>query len=404
MNRELHVPLPKYKNNILFIAAIIAAYAVFTRPLIFPIFIASEIRVIVECIPFLLLMFLDKNSFKLCFSILIFLFLFLIINFLINEATLKTSFLIYLKFSSFFIILYLLKKNKYLNDFIKIFFEIFWLIVSISVILSFILYWINPNLFSYSPIEVNEFGDGYEYYNNFYLGNLRLPYMFGNPVPKPSWYFFEAGLLSCFFMLNFVGSKYLIENRYRRIIFTYSNLIAGLCTLSVTFYLCLSFILIYYVFNNLKLLLLISIIIFLTSLILFFGFSYFDLIELIFNFFQSGTSIGDRSNRFDLFLKLLKENSIQVLFIGLGAELEGLSVDFNMSSGWLSHIIERGVIFAFILFLFTIYLTKRDYVIMIVVLLFNLSFNFFGYPIFLIMMAVILSSNSFKRSKKELLS
>jgi len=89
----------------------------------------------------------------------------------------------------------------------------FWILVSLSVIIGFALYWVDDSVFTYAPLEVNQDGDGYDYYNNILLGNLRLPYMFGMQVPKASWYFTEAGPISCLFALNFVGAKYLIADK-----------------------------------------------------------------------------------------------------------------------------------------------------------------------------------------------
>jgi len=126
----------------------------------------------------------------------------------------------------------------------------FWWIVSLSVIFAFILYWLYEPAFSFSTFIVNDVGDGYGYYNNPFLGNVRRIYMVGLAVPKPTWYFTEPGPLSCFFALNFVGSSYLIADNKISSRFKYTNLVAGLCTLSVTFYVFLFLFISYKVLKN----------------------------------------------------------------------------------------------------------------------------------------------------------
>jgi hypothetical protein len=348
------------------------------------------LRVLIELIPFLLLLLSFRKKNRQDIYLIYPLLIFSIINFWTNDATAQTSFLIFLKLAFFLLILDMFGNDLAVRKLMRKLLVNFWWIVSLSVIFAFTLYWLYEPAFSYSELIVNDGGDGYAYYNNPFLGNLRRIYMVGLAVPKPTWYFTEPGPLSCFFALNFVGASHLIAEKKICGLFKYTNLVAGLCTLSVTFYI---FFVLFISFKVLKNTNLMSKIFLLCLFIIFIYTSLnggFDWLNL---FFNEGTSKDDRMGRLNIFLHILSRYPEKTLLIGNGAELQGMGYDQGISSGWLVNFAERGFFYTFALLTYLIYILRQNMAVLFVVVYYNISFEFFAFPIFFVMLALFVMND-----------
>jgi hypothetical protein len=370
----------------------ILVYALFTRPLNFAFYIPIAVRVFVEVIPLALLTFSVRSYFSPRIIGGAILFYYLSINYLVNEASFQTSFLTFIKLLFLLVLLEILNTERAVFDLLKSLFIKFWVLVSASVIASAVLFWVAREVFTYSPLIVSEAGDAYAYYNNPFLGNIRISYFFGVAVAKVSWYFIEAGPLSFFFAFNFLSAKYLIDNQKKQIRFQWLSLIAGMSTLSISFYIFLVFVLGYMLLSKWKLYFGIAIIILLTAIALGSTGDMFESAQSnLTEFFNKHTSQNDRARRFDIFEQLLNKSATKTLLIGNGAGLEGLDVESGISSGWLSHFAERGGLFALMLMGYSLYLLRYQLPLFFVILYYNFSFEFFLFPIFSVMLGLAVS-------------
>lgn len=384
--------LNKLPSRTLLTVIAILVYALFTRPLNFAFYIPTAVRAFVEVIPLVLLILSVRSYFSPRIIGGAVLFYYLSINYLVNEASFQTSFLTFIKLLFLLVLLDILSNERAVFDLLKSLFIKFWVLVSVSVIASAALFWVAREVFTYSPLIVSEAGDAYSYYNNPFLGNIRISYFFGVAVAKVSWYFIEAGPLSFFFAFNFLSAKYLIDNRKKRVRFQCLSLIAGMSTLSISFYIFLVFVLGYMLLSKWKLYLGIAIIILLTAIALGSDGDMFESAQSnLTEFFNKHTSQNDRARRFDIFEQLLDKNATKTILIGNGAGLEGLEVESGISSGWLSHFAERGGLFTIMLMGYSLYLLRYQLPLFFVILYYNFSFEFFLFPIFSVMLGLTVS-------------
>jgi hypothetical protein len=375
-----------YKLRLLFIAGLLIFYTVFSRPLIFHEYIPYTFKILIELTPLVLLFFLKKeNFFSLSLLLMLSLFLFTL-NFFANETSFQLAFSTFLKINFFIILLFLFFNNLELKKNIRRLYVNFWFVVAILTILSSIFYQADKSFFYPFNLEIGK--NGYEYMQNFLLGNIRIISSENFSLFKPSWYFYEYGVISGFFTLNFVGSDLLINNKKKSNRFKIANLFAGLATLSITFYIFLFLLLMTNIFRK-KSIALVSFVA--LCIILSFFCYHFDLID---NFFNNVTSLKDRFLRLDIFIDVVKNHPIRTLFIGNGLELQRLGYDRGLSSGWLVFIAERGFIYSLLFFAFLAYLLRRNITIFFAVIYLNLSFDFFLYPLFSLMLALFIHNEA----------
>lgn len=381
------------------IVGCVLVYGLMTRPLVFPFYFPKAIRAVIELTPLVLLLLSFRNKFRSDILLLFPLSMFLMVNHIFNDASIQASFLIFIKLAFLLIMLDLLSGDISVRKLLRKLLVNFWWLVSLSVIISFVLYWVYEPAFSYAPLIVNDAGDGYGYYNNLLLGNVRRIYMVGIPVPKPTWYFVEPGPLSCFFALNFVGAKNFIADKSLSDRFKYCNLIAGLCTLSVTFYI---FLALFYAFKMIENSSLITKMILITILVLFAYTWFTGGFEWLNVFFEEGSSQDNRLERFGIVSDIFSKYPEKTLLIGHGAELQGMGYDMGISSGWLVHFAERGFFFTIILASYLFYILRRNIAVFFVVAYYSFSFEFFAFPIFFIMLSMIVISDDLVPGCKSL--
>lgn len=377
----------------------ILIYALLTRPLNFAFYLPTVVRAIIEIIPLILLIFSVRSYFSPRIIGGGILFYYLGFNYLVNEASFQSSLLTYIKLLFLLVVLDILKNEREIFELLKALFIKFWVLVSASVIASAVLFPVAKDLFTYSPLIVSEAGDTYSYYNNPILGNIRISYFFGVAVAKVSWYFNEAGPLSFFFAFNFLSAKYLIDERIPRIRFQWLSLIAGMSTLSISFYLFLVLVVGYMIVSKWKLYSAIAAIILLTVVALGInGDRHGPTQGNMSEFFDKYTSQNDRARRFGIFEQLLNKNSLKTILIGNGAGLEGLNAESGISSGWLTHFAERGGVFTIMLMGYSLFLLRYQLPLFLVILYYNFSFEFFLFPIFSVMLGLAVSGYSSRRN------
>ena len=379
-NKIPHLIFEKLKFTIAI--ALIFLYAMFTRPLVFQQILPYALRYFIELIPLFLLFYINKRNFLTNSLLIIFILIFFIINFIVNSASFQISFLTTLKFIYFIILFSIFSENYKLREYTCNLFVNFWLLVCVLTISACIIFWFDNSFFKRLDLQIGD--NGYEYSNNFILGNIRLIAAENFILSKPSWYFYEYGVLSFFFAINYIGSDSLISNKKSNKRFKSLNLIAGLCTLSITFYI---FLFVYFAINFFRRRGYRTIFFLIYSIIFIFFLSHFELIHY---FFKNSTSIDDRLLRFDIFMDVIKNNPIKTLLIGSGPELQGLHYDRGISSGFLNSIAERGFIFSLLSFSYLAYLLRHKFEVFLTFLYFNLSFDFLLFPISSVMLTLFI--------------
>ncbi len=265
-----------------------------------------------------------------------------------------------------------------------------WVIMSISAPIAVLTYKIMPDYFVFNLDKPYlAISDIYDYNNASIFGNVleKRIYIMSNYtiIPRFCGWFTEPGYISFYFGLNVCIAKTLISNNIKRNTFIFINMIGGLLTFSVTYYL---FIFMYYgyklfilIIPNIKVYygLIITITIVLSSTI----YNYLINPEMLTN-----TSLADRVRRHSGSIDLLSELSTTNLIFGFGIEnFKNVLVAGSTSSFWDILIGKGIIIFCIVFYLFFKY-NYYNGVMIIFIIFYNLFFPTFTQPIFFLGLAI----------------
>lgn len=310
-----------------------------------------------------------KNKIK--YNIIFILILYVIYGFLsVGSDDLKNYISSLNKILFFILLISMLKKRQDLAKYLKTYWIIIWKILSISAIVAFLGY--ELKIIKFSEFELAE--GSYLYYINPIFGALSPKIFFGVELVRVAGYMFEPNLLSFFFGFNLLIAKHIFDNNKSRKSFIYLNAIAGLFTLSTTYI----FFIIAYLVNIilgkllknklLKITLLIILSLVLIKVIT------IDLLE-----FSSAT---DRLLRMNEGLSLLRNNNIVTWLFGNGGGFASREIGMGISAGFLSALVEKGLILLAVVILLMRKYSKFDLVLWLYLLYYNLVVELFWYPIF----------------------
>lgn len=254
----------------------------------------------------------------------------------------------------------------------------------IAAILAFVGY--ATGIISFSPMDFGESIGGvqgsYYYLHNAMLGNLSPKTLFGIELAQVAGFMYEGGMLGIFFGLNILVARDWIDGSKKRKRFIRLNFIAGITTLSTTFFLFFSFYLLAkQALGEKKLKIDVRTITFLFLGVLL-------IVTILASDYFEQTSAGVRlDNMASSFSIIVNSTWLTFLFgNGVGNTEEMFNVGIN--SGWISILVERGVLMlAFIVSLYATH-TKHNRWLMFYIFYVNFAFNLFWDPSFLLVVAM----------------
>lgn len=264
----------------------------------------------------------------------------------------------------------------------------------IAAILAFVGY--ATGIISFSPMDFGESIGGvqgaYYYLHNAMLGNLSPKTLFGIELAQVAGFMYEGGMLGIFFGLNMLVARDWIDGSKKRKRFIRLNFIAGITTLSTTFFLFFSFYLLAkQALGEKKLQIDVRTITFLFLGVLL-------IVTILASDYFEQTSAGVRlDNMASSFSIIVNSTWLTFLFgNGVGNTEEMFNVGIN--SGWISILVERGVIMlAFIVSLYATH-TKHNRWLMFYIFYVNFAFNLFWDPSFLLVVAMSYACYKHKNS------
>ncbi|OGQ57822.1 MAG: hypothetical protein A3J24_07550 [Deltaproteobacteria bacterium RIFCSPLOWO2_02_FULL_53_8] len=264
----------------------------------------------------------------------------------------------------------------------------------IMAILAFFGY--ATKIIPFSPMYLGEsvsgMEDGSYYLHNAMLGNLIPRQLFGIDFGRVAGFMYEGGMLGVVLGLNILMARDWIEDPKKRKRFVWLNFIAGITTLSTTFFLFFS---LYYLVNRLgeKVL---------NPRVGTFAFLFLGVLLIVFilgsDYFEQ-TSGSVRFERMAMYLNIVESSTWLTFLLGNGV---GITIDkfgIGLDSGWLAILVERGVIMmVFVVILYATH-TKHNWWLMLYIFYANFAFNLFWDPSFLLVVAM--SYACFNYNKKR---
>lgn len=242
-------------------------------------------------------------------------------------------------------------------------------------------------IISFSPLDFYESINGVEggaryFLHNATLGNLSPKTLFGIELAQVAGFMYEGGQLGIFFGLNILVALDWINDSKKRKRFIQLNLIAGITTLSATFFLFFSFYLLAkWALGEKKLKIGVKTFAFfllgVLLIVLILGSDYFG-----------QTSVGVRLSNMALQFNVIENSTWLTFLFGNGIGITVNKFGSGIDSGWIAILVERGAIMlAFIFFLYVIH-TKHNRWLMFYICYANFSFNTFWAPSFLLVVAM----------------
>lgn len=255
----------------------------------------------------------------------------------------------------------------------------------IAAILAFVGY--ATGIISFSPMDFGESIGGvqgsYYYLHNAMLGNLSpKASLFGIELAQVAGFMYEGGLLGIYFGLNILVARDWIDDSKKRKKFVQLNFIAGITTLSTTFFLFFGiYFLVKQTLGEKKLKIGVR-----TLAFLFLGVLLIVLI-LASDYFEQ-TSGSVRLYSLGIQFSVIENSTWLTFLLGNGI---GITVDrfgSGIDSGWMAILVERGAIMlAFIVSLYAIH-TRHNRWLMFYIFYVNFAFNTFWGPSFLLVVAM----------------
>jgi hypothetical protein len=231
--------------------------------------------------------------------------------------------------------------------------------------------------------------------SNPLLGNLSPKSFFGIEFVQVAGFMYEGGLLGIFFGLNILAVRDWIDDSKKQKRFIQLNLIAGITTLSTTFFL---FFGIYFLAKQVlgEKVPKISIKTFLFLLLS----ALFIITLMTLNYFEK-TSASVRLDNLIRTLAFFENGSWPTFLFGNGVAITVTVLESGIDAGWISILVERGAIMLLLLATFYVKHTKHNLWLMLFVFYSNFAFNLFWNPSFLLVVAMSYACNKHKISSLD---
>lgn len=232
--------------------------------------------------------------------------------------------------------------------------------------------------------DINE-GALYSYMHNFIFGNIVPRNFYDIEFGRVAGHMFEPGLASFFYGFNILVSRRWFADEKRARKFILLNFAAGLTTVSMTFLFFIAF----YIFTNvslrrnklnfeLKVLLVVGLI------ILYIAFSLY----LISSGLMEFSSSDDRILRLQSAMEIMENNTWLSSLFGNGVGVSVNKMEMGISAGLLNILIERGAVTLLLIGLIFHRFSKHNRWLLFYLIYYNLMFEMFWYPIFLLGIAI----------------
>lgn len=374
----------------MFVSCMLLVYVLNYNPFITETYMPSAVRIVIEGFVLILLVMINLRYRYLADIIWLFPI------FLIFSCILLLDIDTYLKLiSSFnkfiFLVLtigMLCGNSKVLNVLIKIW-VLLWYFLCVMAILAVVGY--ATKTISFSPMNLSE--GSYYYLSNPLIGNLSPKTLFGFDFVQVTGFIYEGGLLGVFLGLNILAARDWIDDSKKQKRFIQLNFIAGIITLSTTFFLFFGiYLLAKQVFGEKKLKISIKVFVFLSLSTLF-------IITLIgLNYFEQTSAIARLDNLIRILDFFFENGSWSTFLFGNGLGITITVFEQGVVAGWIAILVERGAIMLILIVTFYTIHTKHNPWLMLFVFYANFAFNLFWAPSFLLVVAMSYACNKHKKS------
>ena len=270
--------------------------------------------------------------------------------------------------------------KKILNSCIKKWIKL-WFFLGVMAILSFVGY--TTSVIKFSPLEFGEINPGAQYYylNNLIFGNLIPRTFFDISFGRVAGCMYEPGLLSFFFGFNILIARSWVNEKQVRI-FMWVNFIAGLATLSMTFYF---FVVPFFIAklgfieNKLRGIIIATALFLLCTLFIF----YIPDTD-----FLEHSSVADRLLRLELAIDVIQNNTWITSLLGNGIGIAVERGGMGLSSGPVNVFVERGAIMLIFLFYLLAKCSKHNRWLILYLFYYSFTFEMFWFPVYLLAIAM----------------
>lgn len=259
-------------------------------------------------------------------------------------------------------------------------------IASLMAITAFFGYFFKVIPFSPYDITFETIGEigNYQFMHNFWVGNILPRELFGILFGRSTWWMFEGQFLGAFFAISILGLKNFIESDRWRIGYEILMFLAGLSTLSTSFFIFFAF---YYFIISIEKIFKREfqfegiLLIFIIGLIFFMSF--------FFEFLERKTSYIPRFNGAIEYMDVLQNASIFDLMFGFGKISINNVYPFGIDFGWALVFMQFGTLLSSFLIITLLKLTRNNKFFMMYVFFINTTFNAITSPFFLTLIALV---------------
>lgn len=376
--------LKKSKFSGFLLTGLIFLYAFLYPPFLSVIRVDISFRLIIET--FVLLVFLFTALLKIYHKTMIFLLMavigmFFCLLFSLDESRNVVSF--FNKIFFFILLANAIHKNYRFNAYLKNVWVFVWIYFSISAI--FVGIGFVTGLMQFSLWETGK----HLYHFNLLVGTFIAKDIDIAILPRYTGWMCEPGVPAFFFGANIFIAQNLFTNKYRACYFKWINVIAGLLTFSVTFYL---FLMSYFLYKKIcvkKLKTVIPFLVLLSFPLVWYGLLYIFEQPEIFKY----TSLIDRTWRYCKAWEVFTDMNISYKLFGYGILPLFRKVGGGVGSGLVGLLFGRGLLI-FCLLIYLIFRYTKHYVCFFIYIIFySLAFDLFSYPLFYI--GLIISYESY---------
>ena len=377
------------------IVTLLFIYVLSYPPFVFSVYLPTYVRLSIEGL-ILLTLTLVNLQYHYIRNILWFVSLVLVyaLVLLIGNDSLLTQAGSINKFIFLFLVMALLSNNlRMLKISIALWLKFSYLLAWIAII-SFVGN--ITNLIPFNPYDlgasINGVEGSYFYLHNPILGNLHPRSLLGIQTGRVAGYMFEANLLGAFYSLNIVAAKNWIVSEEKRKKFMILNFLAGLTTLSTSFLIFFSI----YLFVKAGLREKILSVNLRSIFAVIFGGAF--VFFIVFSNFFDQTSGANRLSRFLIYLDVFSNNTWMSFTFGNGINYMVNNYSIGIDAGWISLLIERGLLILGFWFILAVMITKHNRWLMFYVLYCHLAINLFWQPLFLLCISISYAHAKFSKN------
>ena len=283
----------------------------------------------------------------------------------------------------------LIRNQRALQSCTKIWIQLSYFLCIITII-AFVGY--NSSIISFVPTSLGTLAFGeqvstsYYYLNHNILGNITPRKLFGIDLGRATGFMYEPGYLAFFLGFNILGARDWIDDTRLRKRFVWLNVVAGIATISTTFFLFFTF---YFLAKGIKSKGNSKVII--ARRIVFLTLAVFFIVLILKSGYAGQTSGSDRLDQIVSYSSLVVNNSWLSFLFGNGVGVIGIN------SGWIKVFIEQGAALLVILVTLFARLTKHNRWLMLYVFYCNFALSLFSTPLFLFLISISYASSFAKK-------